>query len=747
MRKVAKRVWVVAAISGLLLTAGCRDKSILDFGIPDSGPPDAGCQAATDCNDGNDCTQDLCTNGVCENPGLADGAACDGGDGDLCNSTCQAGTCTTNTPVACADDGEACNGAEACNPTTGLCESSGNLANDTPCDGGDSDFCNSTCQAGACTTATPVSCPDDGNPCNGAEACAPATGQCGSAGNLADGTACGGGGDLCTATCQAGVCGGPAVACADDGDLCNGAEACVPTTGLCAAPGNQPDGTACGGAGDLCTATCQAGVCGGPAVLCADDGNLCNGAEACVPATGLCASPGPVADGTACGGGADLCTGTCQAGLCTGPAVICPDDGNLCNGAEACVPATGLCVSPGPIADGTACGGGGDLCTATCNAGVCGGPPVACVSDGNLCNGTEACVPATGLCASPGPIADGTACGGGGDLCTATCTAGLCAGAAVVCADDGESCNGAEACVPGTGLCASAGNLPAGTACNDGVFCNGADTCDGAGVCAVHPGDPCAAGNACNNTCNEATDTCFSPAATACDDGLFCNGVDTCDGAGTCNSAGDPCPPGTCDELADNCAACGDGIVGPGEQCDPAAPASNNCCNPVTCQWTGAGVADPQAVCAGAAECQLNVCNGAGGCAINNVADGTACTNNGLFCDGAETCQAGACTSAGDPCAGGSVCNNTCNEATDTCFSPAATPCDDGAFCNGADTCNGAGACVSAGDPCAGGPACNNTCNEATDTCFSPAATSCDDGAFCNGADTCNGAGACVSAG
>ncbi|MFH2007628.1 MAG: hypothetical protein ABI333_13665, partial [bacterium] len=157
--------------------------------------------------------------------------------------------------------------------------------------------------------------------------------------------------------------------------------------------------------------------------------------------------------------------------------------------------------------------------------------------------------------------------------------------------------------------------------------------------------------------------------------------------------------------------------------------------------------ADPQAVCAGAAECQLNVCDGAGGCAINNEADGTACTDNGQFCDGAETCQAGACTSAGDPCAGGPVCNNTCNEATDTCFSPAATACDDGAFCNGPDTCDGAGACVSAGNPCAAGNACNNTCNEATDTCFSPAATSCDDGAFCNGADTCNGAGACVSAG
>ena len=40
--------------------------------------------------------------------------------------------------------------------------------------------------------------------------------------------------------------------------------------------------------------------------------------------------------------------------------------------------------------------------------------------------------------------------------------------------------------------------------------------------------------------------------------------------------------------------------------------------------------------------------------------------------------------------------------------------CDDGLFCNGADTCNGTGcaATLHAGDPCTGGADCNATCNE-----------------------------------
>jgi len=51
------------------------------------------------------------------------------------------------------------------------------------------------------------------------------------------------------------------------------------------------------------------------------------------------------------------------------------------------------------------------------------------------------------------------------------------------------------------------------------------------------------------------------------------------------------------------------------------------------------------------------------------------CSDNGLFCDGTESCNlaTGQCVSSGDPCSTG----ETCNEGTDTCDAPTAQ-CNDG---------------------------------------------------------------------
>jgi len=70
-----------------------------------------------------------------------------------------------------------------------------------------------------------------------------------------------------------------------------------------------------------------------------------------------------------------------------------------------------------------------------------------------------------------------------------------------------------------------------GTACDDGMFCNGIDTCSAAGIC-IHPGNPCP------------------------DDSLFCNGNEGCDEVSdTCIHAGNPCPSETpvCLENTDAC--------------------------------------------------------------------------------------------------------------------------------------------------------------------------------------------------
>ena len=149
-----------------------------------------------------------------------------------------------------------------------------------------------------------------------------------------------------------------------------------------------------------------------------------------------------------------------------------------------------------------------------------------------------------------------------------------------------------------------------------------------------------------------------------------------------------------------------------------------------------------------------------------HIQTNTAPCDDGLYCNGADTCSGGACSvHAGNPCPG-TECN-TCQEDTDSCFDLAGTvcaddgnvctddtcdgagacahpantaSCDDGLYCNGADTCSG-GSCLHAGNPCPETEC--NFCQEATDSCFDPAGTVCaDDGNECTD-DTCDGAGGC----
>ena len=66
-------------------------------------------------------------------------------------------------------------------------------------------------------------------------------------------------------------------------------------------------------------------------------------------------------------------------------------------------------------------------------------------------------------------------------------------------------------------------------------------------------------------------------------------------------------------------------------------------------------------------------------------------------------------------------------------------PCDDGIFCNGNDTCS-TGTCSShAGNPCPETEC--NTCQEGSDSCFDPAGTVCTADANICTDDECNGAG------
>jgi len=128
---------------------------------------------------------------------------------------------------------------------------------------------------------------------------------------------------------------------------------------------------------------------------------------------------------------------------------------------------------------------------------------------------------------------------------------------------------------------------------------------------------------------------------------------------------------------------------------------------------------------------------------------GSVCTVNadcddGAYCNGAETCVGGACQ-AGTAvvCNDGVGCTtDSCNEGTDSCVdTPNNGACDDGLWCNGTETCHATLDCQSGTAPnCNDGVDCTtDSCNESTDSCQNtPNNNACSDGVWCNGTEICH---------
>ena len=164
----------------------------------------------------------------------------------------------------------------------------------------------------------------------------------------------------------------------------------------------------------------------------------------------------------------------------------------------------------------------------------------------------------------------------------------------------------------------------------------------------------------------------------------------------------------------------------------------------------------------------------------STTSDCDADCDDGLYCNGAETCDGAGRCQPGTPvdCNDGVGCtDDSCDEVNDTCVNAAndANCPDDGQFCTGVEYCDTVTDCDTTGNPCQAGETCNEgteTCDQAvcgngtvdageacdegvangTTTCgcqsdctYASAGTSCADGAFCNGDETCDGAGACQS--
>lgn len=308
--------------------------------------------------------------------------------------------------------------------------------------------------------------------------------------------------------------------------------------------------------------------------------------------------------------------------------------------------------------------------------------------------------------------------------------------------------------------------------CDNGSFCDGMETCDPELGCLAGVPVDCDDGIPCTTDgCNELFNTCMNLSQdTLCDDGLFCNGVETCDGELGCMPGtpvvcddGIACTVDACDEDQDACSfqpddlTCDNGLFCDGQEvCEP-----------------GVGCADGDAVAVDdGVDCTTDFCDEDNDVVVHQPSD--AACDDGLFCTGIMVCDSiEGCVSGGDPCPGqncdeeGDACveclvDADCDDGNDcttnacvdqACESTNNTDsCDDGQLCTSDDTCSG-GACEGTAIPdcikCADATDCDdgNPCTD--DTCpagvciFADNSNACDDGDTCTVDDTCSG-GACV---
>lgn len=488
-------------------------------------------------------------------------------------------------------------------------------------------------------------------------------------------------------------------------------------------------------------------------------------------------------EGEACDDG-DPCTedDTCTGGVCDGTARVCDDD-LFCNGPETCNPDTGECApgTPPSLADGVVCTV--DACDEETDE-VTHTPDDAGCDDGDVCS-ENYCDPQDGCQATfnTEPCDDD-------DLCTDNdaCFEGKCLGNAVVC-DDGAWCNGEEVCDAETGECLTQ-NVPElddGVDCTldecdedddevthtaDDLFCDDAnqctlDVCDPVDGCSsTNTEELCDDGELCtvDDTCAEGE--CVG-VAVECDDGLYCNGVESCDDeTGECQDGVPPvsedeydCTVEVCDEEKDKIVhmpedtLCDDLSVCTTDICFPAAGGCMyedvDCSDGLFC--TGEEGCDPVDGCTEGVppvlddtfDCTADSCDEENDVVVHDPDD--AKCDDTLWCNGAETCsvehgcQNGQVPEDDD----GVVCTvEACDEENDVITHTADdTLCDNTLWCDGAETCDSTLDCQpGVGPDLSDDVGCTiDTCDEENDQVVHEVDdTACDDALWCNGAETCD---------
>lgn len=372
---------------------------------------------------------------------------------------------------------------------------------------------------------------------------------------------------------------------------------------------------------------------------------------------------------------------------------------------------------------------------------------------------------------------------------------------------DTVTCGDHAQCVKASGLCACDdgyqdvnGTCVADTASCDEVVCGDHATCDATtSECQCVAGYEDVGGDCLPIVCSADSD---------CDDGLACNGAEVCDtSARRClSSAAVACDANAqCEEPSGDC-VCAPGSVDHGQGCVPTACESDaacddgNACNGTeSCDLTSYTCAagtdrvvctTRNSICApdsGDCQCASGYVLGSGGDCVRPGCANDADCDDGIVCNGAETCNLST-----ETCVGGMriACPNNANcleddakvdptaaceckqgftlSQTGTCVA-AARGCTDDDDCStnrcfGAQTCDtDAGLCV-ARTPCGTRALCDPLAptddalcacppgyeGDPTDVCTVISCASnadCDDGVFCNGEEICQANGKCMVTG
>ena len=598
---------------------------------------EAGCEHAAldgdECEDGNPCTvADLCVQGIC----LGTPVECDD-DNPCTDDTCnEAGGCHFEPNFAGCDDGDPCSVGDSC--LDGVCSGFSTACDclqDADCQAlEDGDLCNGTlvcdlsklpyqCRVDSDTI---VVCPEpEGGdaPCL-TSSCDPLSGACGFAPDH-QGWPCDDG-DPCTLgdTCADGSCqAGEDVNC-NDGNPCT-ADSCELGIGCVHGSLDGPCSD-----GDVCTVgdACVAGECvAGEGSLLCEDANPCTN-DSCDAGLGciFLAQDGGCDDGNAC-----TINDHCQDKACLFDGVLDCNDGNLCT-TDSCDPVQG-CVhelNTAPCNDGNKC-----TTDDACHLGECLGSGMFECDDGNPCT-ADVCNPQAGCQQTPlaGECDDGNAC-----TLADTCLAGKCVGTEVVSCEDNNLCT-TDSCHPLDGCTYSFNSVP----CSDGDLCTLEDHCV-EGACTGGEELACDDDNPCtDDACSPQSGCIHLPNDAECTDLNEC-------------TVGDHCAGGEC--VITGMLTCDDGNICTNDNCDPIqgciTSANSQPCDDGDVCTDGDICTDGTCVPGNAVlcpddgnPCTAELCDPADGCTFELVPD---CCGNGVV-EGGEECDDGN-VADGDGCSAG----------------------------------------------------------------------------------------------